>query len=80
VVVWTQGAVTSDWVYAEAVRAAAQRKVVTVRAADVDSNFRAKRLRFLRQCRAKDFAVFYLIRSKKRCRPAQWPLGQRRCS
>jgi TIR domain len=27
VVVWTQGAVTSDWVYAEAVRAASQRKV-----------------------------------------------------
>ena len=34
--VWTQGAVASDWVYAEAVRAAAQRKVVTVRAADLD--------------------------------------------
>jgi hypothetical protein len=36
VVVWTQGAVTSDWVYAEAVRAASQRKIVTVRAADLD--------------------------------------------
>ncbi len=36
VVVWTDGAVSSDWVYAEAVRAAAQRKVVTVRAADLD--------------------------------------------
>jgi tetratricopeptide (TPR) repeat protein len=36
VVVWTQGAVTSDWVYAEAVRAANQRKVVTVCAADLD--------------------------------------------
>jgi tetratricopeptide (TPR) repeat protein len=36
VVVWTQGAVTSDWVYAEAVRAANQRKVVTVRDADLD--------------------------------------------
>src|SRR5690242_25955 len=36
VVVWTEGAVTSDWVYAEAVRAAGQRKVVTVRAADLD--------------------------------------------
>jgi hypothetical protein len=36
VVVWTQGAVISDWVYAEAVRAAAQRRVVTVRAADLD--------------------------------------------
>ena len=31
VVIWTQGAVTSDWVYAEAVRGAAQRKIVTVR-------------------------------------------------
>jgi hypothetical protein len=38
VVVWTQGAVASDWVYAEAVRAAARRKVVTVRAADLDPN------------------------------------------
>jgi TIR domain/Tetratricopeptide repeat len=36
VVVWTAGAVASDWVYAEAVRAAARRTVVTVRAADVD--------------------------------------------
>jgi tetratricopeptide (TPR) repeat protein len=36
VVVWTEGAVASDWVYAEAVRAAAQRKVVTVRATDLD--------------------------------------------
>jgi hypothetical protein len=38
VVVWTTGSVVSDWVYAEAVRAATQRKVVTVRAADVDEN------------------------------------------
>jgi tetratricopeptide (TPR) repeat protein len=38
VVVWTHGAVTSDWVYAEGVRAAGQRKVVTVRAADLDPN------------------------------------------
>jgi hypothetical protein len=36
VVVWTAGAVDSDWVYAEAVRAAARRKVVTVRAASLD--------------------------------------------
>jgi hypothetical protein len=36
VVVWTQGAVASDWVYAEATRAAHQRKVVTVRAGDLD--------------------------------------------
>ena len=36
VVVWTQGAVTSDWVYAEAVRAANQRKIVTVHADDLD--------------------------------------------
>src|SRR5262245_41598189 len=38
VVVWTKGAVTSNWVYAEATRAANQRKVVTVRTADVDRN------------------------------------------
>ena len=36
VVVWTDGAVESDWVYAEAVRAAAQRKVVTVRESSLD--------------------------------------------
>jgi hypothetical protein len=36
VVVWTQGAVTSDWVYAEAVRAANQRKIVTLREANLD--------------------------------------------
>jgi tetratricopeptide (TPR) repeat protein len=38
VVVWTQSAVTSDWAYAEAARAANQRKVVMVRAADVEQN------------------------------------------
>jgi integrase len=36
VVVWTTGAVASDWVYAEAVRAASQRKIVTVREAELD--------------------------------------------
>jgi TIR domain len=36
VVVWTDGAVSSNWVYAEAVRAASQRKIVTVRAPDLD--------------------------------------------
>jgi hypothetical protein len=36
VVVWTQGAVASDWVYAEATRAANQRKIVTVRDPDLD--------------------------------------------
>jgi hypothetical protein len=36
VVVWTQGAVTSDWVYAEAARAANQRKIVTIREASLD--------------------------------------------
>jgi adenylate cyclase len=38
VVVWTKGAVASDWVYAEAVRAANQRKIVTVCAADLDTS------------------------------------------
>jgi TIR domain len=38
VVVWTKGSVASDWVYAEAVRAAGQRKVVTVRSPDLDPN------------------------------------------
>ncbi len=36
VVVWTAGAVASDWVYAEAVRAAEQSKIVTVQAHDLD--------------------------------------------
>jgi tetratricopeptide (TPR) repeat protein len=36
VVVWTAGALESDWVYAEATRAAAGRKAVMIRAADVD--------------------------------------------
>jgi tetratricopeptide (TPR) repeat protein len=36
VVVWTAGAVTSDWVYAEATRAAGGRRLVTVRSADLD--------------------------------------------
>ena len=36
VVIWTEGAVSSDWVYAEAVRAAAKRKIVTVCAPDLD--------------------------------------------
>src|SRR5262245_23217611 len=36
VVVWTQGSVVSDWVYAEATRAAHQGKLVPVRAADLD--------------------------------------------
>jgi tetratricopeptide (TPR) repeat protein len=36
VVVWTQSTVTSNWVYAEAIRAASQRKAVMVRAADLD--------------------------------------------
>jgi tetratricopeptide (TPR) repeat protein len=38
VVVWTKGAVSSNWVYAEAVRAANQHKIVTVRATDLDQN------------------------------------------
>src|SRR5262249_11407965 len=36
VVVWTAGAVASDWVYAEATRATAQHKLVTTRTADLE--------------------------------------------
>jgi hypothetical protein len=36
VVVWTEGSVASHWVYAEAVRAANQRKVVTIRETGLD--------------------------------------------
>ena len=36
VVVWTAGALESDWVYAEAARAVAGRKVVMARAAEID--------------------------------------------
>jgi hypothetical protein len=36
VVIWSEGAVASNWVYAEAVRAASQRKIVTVREQELD--------------------------------------------
>lgn len=36
VVIWSEGAIASDWVYAEAIRASAQRKIVTARAAGLD--------------------------------------------
>jgi hypothetical protein len=38
VVVWTTGSVISDWVYAEATRAATERKVVMARTSDVDES------------------------------------------
>src|SRR5215472_1191896 len=54
VVVWTQGAVTSDWVYAEAVRAANQRKVVTVRDADLDAGLIPLPFNVFHTCLAHD--------------------------
>jgi tetratricopeptide (TPR) repeat protein len=36
IVIWTEGAVSSQWVYGEAVRAADQRKIVTVRDKSLD--------------------------------------------
>jgi hypothetical protein len=54
VVVWTQGAVTSDWVYAEAVRAASQRKVVTVRDAGLDPSLIPLPFNVFHTCLASD--------------------------
>jgi len=54
VVVWTQGAVTSDWVYAEAVRAGNQRKVVTVHADDLDLNLIPLPFNVFHTCRMGD--------------------------
>ena len=36
IVIWTPASVSSNWVYSEANRAQAQKKLVTVRSADVD--------------------------------------------
>ena len=54
VVVWTKGAVASDWVYAEAVRAANQRKVVTVCAADLDTSLIPLPFNVFHTCLAHD--------------------------
>jgi tetratricopeptide (TPR) repeat protein len=54
VVVWTQGAVASDWVYAEAVRAASQRKVVTVRDDGLDPNLIPLPFNVFHTCLASD--------------------------
>jgi tetratricopeptide (TPR) repeat protein len=54
VVVWTQGALTSDWVYAEATRAASKRKVVTVRAKDVDQKSIPLPFNIYQACRIDD--------------------------
>ena len=54
VVVWTQAAVTSDWVYAEAVRAANQRKVVTIHADDLDLNLIPLPFNVFHTCRIGD--------------------------
>jgi tetratricopeptide (TPR) repeat protein len=57
VVVWTQGAATSDWVYAEAVRAASQRKIVTVRAADLDPKLIPLPFNVFHTCLAEDISA-----------------------
>ena len=54
VVVWTKGAVSSDWVYAEAVRAANQHKIVTVRATDLDQNLIPLPFTVFQTCLAND--------------------------
>jgi hypothetical protein len=54
VVVWTHGAVTSDWVYAEAVRAANQRKIVTIRDADLDPGLIPLPFNVFQTCLAHD--------------------------
>src|SRR5262245_42833976 len=57
VVVWTQGAVASDWIYAEATRAAAQRKLVTVRASELDPNLIPLPFNIFHACLADDVAA-----------------------
>ena len=57
VVVWTKGAVTSDWVYAEAVRAAAQRKIVTIQASDLDRSLIPLPFNVFHTCLAEDKAA-----------------------
>ena len=54
VVVWTQAAVTSDWVYAEAVRAANRRTIVTVHADDLDLNLIPLPFNVFHSCRIGD--------------------------
>jgi hypothetical protein len=54
VVVWTQAAVTSDWVYAEAVRAANQRKLVTIHADDLNLNLIPLPFNVFHSCRIGD--------------------------
>jgi tetratricopeptide (TPR) repeat protein len=54
VVVWTQAAVASDWVYAEAVRAANRRTVVTIHADDLDLNLIPLPFNVFHSCRVGD--------------------------
>jgi tetratricopeptide (TPR) repeat protein len=54
VVVWTKAAVTSDWVYAEAVRAANRRTVVTIHADDLDLNSIPLPFNVFHSCRIGD--------------------------
>ena len=55
--VWTQGAVASDWIYAEAVRAASQRKVVTVVEAGLDHKLIPLPFNVFHTCLATDVAA-----------------------
>jgi tetratricopeptide (TPR) repeat protein len=57
VVVWTQGAIASDWVYAEAVRAASQRKVVPVIEAGLDHKLIPLPFNVFHTCLATDIAA-----------------------
>jgi tetratricopeptide (TPR) repeat protein len=54
VVVWTKGAVSSNWVYAEAVRAENQHKIVTVRATDLDQSLIPLPFTVFQTCLAND--------------------------
>jgi tetratricopeptide (TPR) repeat protein len=65
VVVWTQGAVASDWVYAEAVRAASQRKVVTIRDAGLDPNLIPLPFNVYNTCLANDVAAVLAALQKR---------------
>jgi tetratricopeptide (TPR) repeat protein len=74
VVVWTDGAVDSTWVYAEAVRAASQRKVVTVVDDGLDPNRIPLPFNVYHNASARDFdAILASIEERLSGQPSPLP-------
>jgi tetratricopeptide (TPR) repeat protein len=74
VVVWTEAAVSSDWVYAEALRAAVKRKIVTVCAADLDHNSIPLPFNIFNNCLVHDTgAIILAIESLRSGTPSPLP-------